>query len=394
MFSTKNSLRAISQQKKQKQQQSITSNTVNNNDIEMCVDCNNNNMVELNGFMTCKDCGLILGKQIDSNIEWRCSNSTGIDKTRTSINDNKYVKGNTTNTTVGFNVNSKNCKNNNLIKTMSEWKQISYKDSSMINKIQYITNVCKNNDINDKFIDDICEIFYKICNIKNPVRSKLKALMAASVQLCFMEKDMFKCDSEVSQMFDINEKLYNKLFKDFELVWKELKKNERFKNKTLRNMSIDNITSNEYDKFDNPNNVNNFMGCISSNMLLNPDNGTLNITNDTKINDIIVSSANITNFENTTETSKYNNIVETDNNKLIYYLKRCNIDNSYFDLFIKFNKDIIMKKILSNHIPRSRYAVIIYYICQQYNIECNKYNIIKVCRTSEVTFNKCLTKLV
>lgn len=359
--STKISIRELSQQKKLKHKLSIKPKQIN--DIESCEDCKSNNLVELNGFLTCKDCGLITGKQIDSNIEWRCNNSSssGVDKTRTSINDNKYLKGNTTNTTIGFNVTSKNCKNNNLIKTMSEWKQISYKDSSMINKIQHITTVCKNNDINDKFIDDICEIFYKICNIKNPVRSKLKALMAASVQICFTEKGMFKCDSEVSQMFDINEKLYNKLFKDFELVWKELKKNERFTTSNIINKSISNYNSNSNTQLHQSKNIN--------------------------------TDTNITNFESTTNTSKYNNIIDSDNNKLIYYLKKNNINQAYFDLFINFNTEIINSKKLSNHIPRSRYAVIIYYICQKNNIDCNKYNIIKLCRTSEVTFNKCLAKL-
>lgn len=369
--STKISLRDLSQQKKLKLRSSINNDNISQYEIDICQDCKSNNLVELNGFLTCKNCGLISRKQIDSNVEWRCNNSnnTGVDKTRTSVSDNKYLKGNTTNTTIGFNVTSKNCKNNNLIKTMSEWKQISYKDSSMITKIQHITNICKNNEINDKFVDDICEIFYKICSIKNPVRSKLKALMAASVQLCFIDKGMFKCDSEVSHMFDIDEKLYNKLFKDFELVWKELKRKESKNTKALKKESL-----------------------AYNNSYINTENNNTNINNNEHkaINHI---NNNSNSNKNISNESEYDYILNNDNNKLVFYLKKCNINNEYFDMFIDYNNEVYTNKTLSNHIPRSRYAVIIYKVCIDNNIDCNKYNIIKNCRTSEVTFNKCFSKL-
>lgn len=372
--STKISLRDLSLQKKNKLRSNIV---IPQLEIDMCQDCKSNNLVDLNGFLTCKNCGLISRKQIDSNVEWRCNNSnnSGVDKTRTSINDNKYVKGNTTNTTIGFNVTSKNCKNNNLIKTMSEWKQISYKDSSMITKIQHITNICKNNEINDKFVDDICEIFYKICSIKNPVRSKLKALMAASVQLCFIDKGLFKCDSVVSNMFDIDEKLYNKLFKDFELIWKELKRKESINTKELKKESIYYNTSYKNTQ-NNTTNLHSKKLNSYKHIITNTENNNVNITDNNKNN-----------------INNYDYILNNDNNKLVFYLKKCNIDNEYFDMFIDYNNKVYTNKILSNHIPRSRYAVIIYKVCMDNNIDCNKYNIIKNCRTSEVTFNKCFSKL-
>lgn len=336
------SLKTISNKKRQIRKNNFKK--TDNTNFDKCENCGKCNLFTLNGKITCNDCGLIFSKHIDTNIEWRIScgsNNNPSDKIRTSINENKYISGNTTTTTIGQNASFKNIKNNNLIKTMSEWKQITYKDKTMIEKINNLTSICRNNDINDMMIDKICETFYKICKVLNPRRKKLIALMATSVLICFEEEGIVKDIDDISQIFDIDEKLLIKLSKEFEITWQEIKYTEQQTD----------------DKFK----------YTKSN-------------NDVKFNNKNISKKN------------ENDILITHLNNLTCYLKKCQIPNirqQYFkDLYTKIFKD----RQLLEHIQKSKFAVVIYQSCLDNNIDIELKTIINICKTSYVTFNKCYKK--
>lgn len=332
-------------------------------EFDICENCGKFNIVENNGQHMCRDCGLIFGKHIDTGIEWRtCSISNNCaDKVRTSINENRYIVGSTTITTVGSNTNLKNVKNNNLIKTMSEWKQITYKDKSMKDKINNLTSICRNNDINEMMIEKICDIFFEICSITNPRRKKLIALMATSVIICYDEHNIVRSLDDLSQMFDIEEKTLIKLSKDFEIIWQEIK----------------------YTKENDTNNLKN--------------KSRIDYSNDqksTKNTKLLLPTKPI----QTTKTlqhikkKKYTNILTEHINTLTHFLIKLSISNIYHHYFIELYTKIYNDRVLLEHIPRSKCSIIIYQGCLDNNININTNDIITICRTSNVTFNKCYKK--
>jgi transcription initiation factor TFIIIB Brf1 subunit/transcription initiation factor TFIIB len=382
------SLKDISKLKREKKQQKTKSQ---HNDLESCINCSKYDLVMINGQLTCRDCGLIYSKHIDSGIEWRVgsgSNNQPSDKIRTSINENKYITGITTTTTIGQNTNYKNNKNNNLIKNMNDWKQIDYKDKSMIEKINNITSICKNNDINDMMIENICDTFYKICKILNPRRKKLIALMATSVMLCFEEKGYIKTVDEVAQMFDIEEKTLIKLSKEFEIVWQEIKYDEDDKTSKLQQKSFINNNANE--------NISNktqlSINIIKSKIKEFEQNDILDFKNTEELNKLIEQKAHIdaVNEKHVIESNKY--ILNNQLNNLVYYLKKLKIPNTYFKYFKDLYTQIFNDRVLLEHIPKSKFAVIIYQGCINNNINIDINLIIKACKTSDVTFNKCYKK--
>jgi transcription initiation factor TFIIIB Brf1 subunit/transcription initiation factor TFIIB len=339
-----------------------------NTEFDICDNCGKSDIVENNGHHMCRDCGLIFGKHIDTGVEWRTcssSNSNGIDKVRTSITENKYIVGSTTTTTVGNNTNFKNVKNNNLIKTMSEWKQITYKDKSMKDKINNLTSICKNNDINDMMIEKICDIFFEICSITNPRRKKLTALMATSVMICYDDQGIVRSLDELSQMFDIDEKTLIKLSKDFEIIWQEVKYSKENDTNELKNKSREDY----------------------------------NLEHNDSINDknkLILSSKEIEEkkqkMKKQQKQKNYKNILSEHVNTLLHFVRKLSISSHYHSYFIELYTKIYNDRVLLEHIPRSKFAVIIYQGCLDNNINVNINDIIHICRTSDVTFNKCYKK--
>jgi transcription initiation factor TFIIIB Brf1 subunit/transcription initiation factor TFIIB len=337
----------------------------NTTEFDKCENCGKSDIVEHNGHHTCRDCGLIFGKHIDTGVEWRTcssSNSNGTDKVRTSINENRYIVGSTTTTTVGNNTNFKNVKNNNLIKTMSEWKQITYKDKSMKDKINNLTSICKNNDINDMMIEKICDIFFEICSITNPRRKKLTALMATSVMICYDEHDIVRSLDDLSQMFDIDEKTLIKLSKDFEIIWQEVKYTKDNDTKELKNKSIE-AYNQEHNSF----------SCDSS------------LTGE----EIETHKRNIKKQQ---KQKNHKNILSEHINTMMHFIRKLSIPSHYNSYFIELYTKIYNDRVLLEHIPRSKFAVIIYQGCLDNNVNVNTSDIISICRTSDVTFNKCYKK--
>jgi transcription initiation factor TFIIIB Brf1 subunit/transcription initiation factor TFIIB len=332
-----------------------------NTEFDKCENCGNSDIVEYNGQNTCRDCGLIFGKHIDTGVEWRtCSNSNssgGTDKIRTSINENKYIVGSTTTTTVGNNTSMKNVKNNNLIKTMSEWKQITYKDKSMKDKINNLTSICKNNEINDMMIEKICDIFFEICSITNPRRKKLIALMATSVMICYDEYNIVRSLDDLSQMFDIDEKTLIKLSKDFEIIWQEVKYTKENDTTELKNKS-----KKEY-------------------------NEVHSIASTEKF-----SEKEIKENKKKQSQKNYKNILSEHTNTLLHYVRKLSIPSHYHSYFIELYTKIYNDRVLLEHIPRSKFAVIIHQGCIDNKININIADIVSICRTSDVTFNKCYKK--
>ena len=84
---------------------------------------------------------------------------------------------------------------------------------------------------------------------------------------------------------------------------------------------------------------------------------------------------------------------EEDNAKLRKYVVKSGIPAIYQDKIYQLNDWIAERYILAQHIPKSRYACLIFLISELYALSIDKHKIISLCEKSNVTINKCYNKL-
>ena len=95
------------------------------NDIMLdinCNACNSKNIVEINGFYVCSDCGLCNDCIIDSGQEWRfygADENKGSDPSRCDIPTNELLPKTSIGALVGF--GSKETKTSKRIRNMNHW---------------------------------------------------------------------------------------------------------------------------------------------------------------------------------------------------------------------------------------------------------------------------------
>jgi hypothetical protein len=195
--------------------------------------------------------------------------------------------------------------------------------------------------------------------IKSTRRTKLQALMAVSViighHICGYEKD----HTEVAKMFDLDIKILRKMVKEYELIWKDIQDEEAKEQAQLVQASIDEESSHP-------------TGASAAPMEL-PQ------TSDKKQDSL---------------DKEFRKKQDEDNIQLKKALMQIQMESIYYPKVFMVNDWINERNILTQHIPKSRYACIIHLISEMYALNIKKSDIILICDTSNVTINKCYNKLL
>jgi transcription initiation factor TFIIIB Brf1 subunit/transcription initiation factor TFIIB len=212
----------------------------------------------------------------------------------------------------------------------------------MYKRFKLITNVCRQADISNMIIEEAKIVFFKISNMVSARRTKLTALMATSVIIAHNIKGIERNIDSVAQLFDLDPKILRKMVKEYERVWQEIQEKETEEQVVLASETV--APGQE-------------------------------VPQQEPIAEPVVDT------------------IADDNKKLRRYLVELGIGQEYYDDVFKINKWIIESKILISHIPKSRYACLLYLIDQMYELGIDKALIIRLCDTSNVTINKCFNKL-
>lgn len=386
-----NSLSDISRLRKQRAKEKAGVATPIDTSIKkllMCETCNTA-LVPHDGFMVCRDCGLCTSRDIDTTQEWRNldDNKGGSDPSRVSVPNNILMPETSVGSMVAYG-SGKKAQYANIIRTMNNWSMLSYKDSTILKRFKHITTVCKNANVLDSVIEEIKVVYYKISQVKAARRNKLHALMAVSViighEIAGYERDY----KEVADMFDIDIKVLRSMIKEYEFIWKELQDIEAEEQASLVQQSIDeekllSVASKAVipgetlmlllsDKTNNASNLNSRLSTIDE--LVANDKPLVSLVN--KETDVL-----------------FRQRQDEDNSKLRKYVSKSGISSIYHEKFYQLNDWIAERYILAQHIPKSRYACLIYLVSELYALNIDKHKIISLCETSNVTINKCYNKL-
>ena len=319
-----------------------------------CESCGAKPLIPHDGFMVCKACGLCQSRDIDCGQEWRNHDNgdkAGIDQSRASMPNTSVIPDSGMGTVIGY---SSNKKNNNstshIVRSINNWKLVDYKESSMNKRFKHITTICRQADISSMIIEEAKIIFFKISNLISARRTKLTALQATAVIIALKIKGYERDMSEIAGLFALDVKILRKMVKDYERIWKEIQEKEKDEQETMARDTITNLETAPVE----------------------------------------IEHAYAQNLNTTTD----DDVIIDDNKKLRKLLIDLGVESIYFDDLFKINKWVIENKVLFSHIPKSRYACLIYLIDKIYDLNIDKGDIVTLCDTSTVTINKCFNKIV
>lgn len=308
---------------------------------EYCTICDSYDIINIDGYITCKLCGNQITNIIDSGQEWRYygqfDNKTN-DPARCGIPTNELMPNASMGSIISTSWND--TYGIRRIRKIHTWNSISYKESTLLKSFNNITVVSNNNDINNCICEEAKHMFKKVTEIKSYRKAKKNAMEAASLQLACKLRGVSRDSSEIAQMFGISLKDMRKGTKQFEELWITL----RLRDKKLSYKLED---DQEDDQEDNQE--------FQEELSFKPSDS------------------------------------------IVYLHRSCSKLNLSDDIF-EICKSICMyieeTKMLIKHIPLSRTAGCIYFTCYILNINIDKQNISAVCLVSEVTINKCFQKLL
>lgn len=387
--SSSQSLSDISKMRKQRAKEKAGTATPVDTTIKkllMCEACGTA-LIPHDGFMVCRDCGLCQSRDIDTSQEWRNldDNKGGSDPSRVSVPNNTLMPETSVGTMVSYGSNKK-APFAHIIRTMNNWSMLSYKDSTILKRFKHITTVCKNANVLDSVIEEIKIVYFKISQIKAARRNKLQALMAVSVIIGHEIAGYDRDYKEVADMFDIDIKVLRSMSKEYEFIWKELQDIDAEEQATLVQQSIDEENrelKSEILKQVNASNAPSF-----SEMQIHKSNKPLS-----KIDELVQNDKPTEPLVKKESDKLFSQRQEEDNGKLRKYVIKSGIHAIYHDKFFKLNDWIAERYILAQHIPKSRYACLIFLVSELYALNVDKHKIISLCETSNVTINKCYNKL-
>lgn len=377
------------QQQKQKQspvQASVSRWYLNGTPVDdcdaVCMDpyCNSVDLIPIEGYITCRACGLCQAPVIDSQDEKRYHEEQPGGPSNTSHRANSSTVGNSVvsdlvpatvlGTTIGKSYGGGkrgDAKYMRTIRREGKYRQYSSQDSATLKKLSHIANICKSVGINKRTIEEIQWTFHKLSNIKSNKRRKHQALMATATIIgcreCGVEKDI----TEIATKFDLDIRILRRMVKQYEMVWADIKEEDA-------QQEAESIRKSQED----------YQRELDSNHIvrIEPE-----IQSDT------ISIANITDDSDSPIDSIQKSINKNDNMKLLKYLRKLPIPECYHGIIFNINDWINTNNTLAQHIPISRYASVIYLATQLFNLDINKLQIVAVCGISEVTIKKCYAKL-
>jgi hypothetical protein len=133
-----------------------------------CNNCKSNNIIIMNGFNICNDCGLYNDCIIDCGQEWRFygnDDSKGNDPARCDGPTNELLPNTSIGSIVGF--TSKDNKNAKRIRSMNFWNGFSYRDSSLLDTFNNITIMAQNAGISQCIIEEAKYMYKEVSEIKS-----------------------------------------------------------------------------------------------------------------------------------------------------------------------------------------------------------------------------------
>ena len=201
-----------------------------------CCDDPKNIVVSKDLNYICKLCESNISS-ISDKPEWRyygSDDSKSSDPTRCGPPINSYLPK----SSIGSSVSnmSNRCDNNtNKVRRFQTWNSMTYKERSLNEVYKLITNTCKENNINQKIINEAKTLYSLVAEVKISRGVNRSGIIVASVFFACKNCDVPRSDKELSKIFNVNNKIVTSGIKKFREI---LRINRNYNNRLINKTSI------------------------------------------------------------------------------------------------------------------------------------------------------------
>lgn len=173
--------------------------------LDMCTNCNSNNIVIYNGEVVCRDCGDINYGIIDTNAEWRFyghEDSKYSDPTRCGLPTNELLPQSSLGSTIGY--KSGESYQMRKIRNYHLWNAMPYKERALYNVFESIQIRAINSGIPVCIIEEAKNLYKKISEIKINRGSNRHGIIASCIYKACVLQDCPRSAKEIAEIFKLN----------------------------------------------------------------------------------------------------------------------------------------------------------------------------------------------
>lgn len=199
---------------------------------DLCGFCNNNTIIEQDGFLVCISCGIASELIMDDTQEWRwygADDNKFSDPTRCGMPTNDLLPVSSLGSSVSsFGSSSYKMRN---IRKYQRWNAMPYKEKILYDCFDTINLRSINGGLSMCIIEEAKNIYgkvfsYSMCRGMNKLALQASCVMAA----CKLKNVPRNC-GEIAKMFNLSISDMRKGAKRFEEIWKQVEKKEGHKEK-------------------------------------------------------------------------------------------------------------------------------------------------------------------
>lgn len=363
-----------------------------------CSGCDADNLVEIDGFNVCQECGLYNDCVIDSGQEWRyygADDSKGVDPARADIPTNELLPHSSMGSLIGF--SGKETQTTKRVRNMIFWNSIPYRETSLLEAFNNITIMAQNAGISQCIIEEAKIMYKKVSDVKSSRRTKKEAMKAGCIMLACKLKGVPRSCSEIAKIFKIkNNKTLRKSIKTFEEIWNNIQLVEKGGSNTT-------VKSNKLGSGDK-----NVDGTIAEGDLSSSDESDFDLSDDSDDNNDLIENNNDMINSRELDTSEYDAtnvkiIIKQQDRKtndydsckyLHRFCSNLGLDDSIYKICLNMLIKVEEDKCLERHNPLSRTASVLFYVVENLNLHIKKQDIVQTCKISDVTITKCYHKIL
>lgn len=388
-------------------------------DDNICENCKSHNIIQLDGFLTCRDCSIQNSIVIDTGQEWRfygADDNKGSDPSRCGLPTSDLLP----NTSIGSMMSMSGFETYKMkkLRNMQSWSSISYQDNKLLSSFNNINAVATNAGISQYIIEESKNMYKKVYLMKSCKRIKLDAMKAASVLWACKIKGFPRDTLEIANMFNISIRDMRRGSKLFEEVWNSIviqeleeleKKNmdandtkisppptQPTQNTSSLKKSSNNIISKKTKK---KTNIPPSYNSKEQQLLLEdqPDQPSLkDLEQQELLQQELKDNQNDIKNDNDERILELHDSSLKPSNSTNYLHRSCSkleLPEEIYNICKSVCNYTEANDMLIKHIPVSRTAGCIYFVCFHLNISMTFLDISKICDISEVTVKKCFQKI-
>lgn len=173
-------------------------------DVGLCEYCNTKSVVLEEGNFFCKSCCNIINRFIDSNAEWRyygADDNKGSDPSRCGMPVNDLLPESSLGSLISNRGNESY--EMRMIRKYHMWNSMSYKERSLYNIFDNITQNASNNDITTSIIQEAKMFYKKISESKITRGDNRNGLIASSIYMSCKSNKVPRSTKEIAKIFNI-----------------------------------------------------------------------------------------------------------------------------------------------------------------------------------------------